>query len=175
MYDNKIEEVLKEIGSEIVYDYYKILSHKSIIIGDLLPHKSQENVINEINQSLKSNTIDSEQKKRTCHALNRLFPPDQASLLYIQRCLIYDISKKIFKNETLEKKYLEKWSPEIWEISDQLQTQFIVEEIACLKNLMVLSKSLGEDINDSKSWISNLIDLILKSDWKDLLEGDSSI
>lgn len=168
--DLDIEEPLKDISEQLFRDYRKILAHKSVLVSirELLSEKSQETIVHEMNKALQSNKVDLGKKKLACHALTRLFPSEDSELIE-KRNLIYDVSKKIFSVETLDKHYLVKWSPEIWEISDRFQTAFIVHEISQLKNLHALSSHLCEDISDVRGWLSSFVNLLIELEWKDLL------
>lgn len=173
-HDLGIEKALKDIGKQLFKDYYKILAETSISISNLLPPKSQTSLINEMNEALKLKTIDLDKKKNACHSLTQLFPPE-SSQLFEQRSLIYDVSKKFFDSDILGKHFLEDWSSAIWEISDRMQAEFIVETISKLQKLDGVSTYLSEDTNEVCDWLSAFVSLLVKLGWKDLLEDKCSI
>ena len=177
-YDPGIEDSLKDVGEIIVKDYRKHFADKSISIANLLTPQLQNSLVEEINQSLKSEKKSLDNQKKACHALNCLFPsqfaPEESSLRE-KRSLIYDLSKKLFDTETPEKQFLNTWSPKIWEVSDQMQVEFLVQEISSFENLFNLSEHLSESVDDTCNWLSSLIDLIAKSTWQNLLSGEFPI
>ena len=175
MYDENIEDYIKQIGSEIVRNYYELLAHNSILISDLLPVKKQSDVISEINKDLKSRNFDLEKKISACRALTCLFPSEESASIYPERNFIYKISKKIFTNQVFERKFIDNWELEIWEVSDRFQLRFIVKKIAGFENLLKVSKILDESIDDIRNWLPELVLFVNNSDQKSLLESKDAI
>jgi regulator of replication initiation timing len=177
MCDENIEDDIKQIGSQFVTNtnYYEILAHKSISITNLLPIKKQSDVVLEINQTLRSRNFDLEKKISACQALTCLFPADKSASIYPERNFIYKISQKVFADQVFERKFIDNWEPEIWEVSDRFQLKFIVQKIAGFENLLKMSKILDEDIDDIRDWLSKLVLFINDSDQKSLLESKDAI
>ena len=175
-HDSGIEKELKDIGSQLFKNYYAILANESISISEQLPHKFQKSVISEINQALRSKTndISLDKKKQACYTLSSLFPANDSDL-FEGRCMIYNISKKIFGNKIVDKKFLNNWSPEVLEVSDQMQVEFIVQQIFQFKTIHNLSTSLSDDINNVRDWLSAFVRFIVDSGWKGLLEKETPI
>ena len=174
MNDKGIENALKDVGKELFKDYYSLLSDSAVSIKDLLRVKTQESVIREINEALKSPKISLDKKRLACNNLTRLFPSVESQVTET-KILVYDISKKLFNGETLEKKFIAKWMSEICDVSNQMQIELIVQTISSHKNLLNLSRFLSEEINLVRQWLSSFVSLLVESKSQELVGGKTPI
>ena len=172
--DTGIEASLKDIGSQLVTDYYEILCNTSVKISCFLKTKSQKDVIEEINNYLISEDTNEDDKRIAVYSLTSLFPPVETTL-YQTKNLIFEISKKVFKDHTFEKQFIDKWSPDIWEISDKIQVEYITFDISEYENLLNLSNALSESNAQVREWLSVFVGLIVEQNWNYLLIDDSPI
>jgi len=172
--DSDIENALKDVGKNLFRDYYEILAHKSITFSKLPRNKTQESVISEINNALQLERISQKKKRLACYSLTRLFPADEFSGTET-RIIIYSVSVKFFGEEIPSKLVISNWNPEIWEVSDRMQSEFIVKGIADFNYLNRLSNHLSEEIDKTREWLSAFVSLLVRLEWTDLLREKTPI
>ncbi len=154
--DKKIEEELKNVIEFLGNTWRSFLIHKNVRTGVNIKYsaKNQENIVDEINKYIK--TSEGKKVEKACDRLVCLYAEDDD--FPKSRLSIYHFYKKIFPDDVPERIIISSWSKEIWEESDKLVINWMIQNISDAKSLEGLMESLDfSDLEQTKNWLLDFI------------------
>ncbi|MHB1683537.1 MAG: sacsin N-terminal ATP-binding-like domain-containing protein [Bacilli bacterium] len=172
MHDEEIEEELKNVLTILEEDPKSYLKHKNIGTGKLkCQAKSQAVVIQDINRIITQGQ--NIHIGEACDYLVTLFPNDNEFPL--ERESLFQFCKTVFPQIVNVKRHLGKWSKEIWQEVDRLETMWIVNAVSETGNVANLAQKFNfSSASACLEWLNSLVVFLTRHHYGHLLNQEDS-
>lgn len=170
--DDNIEGVLITALFMLGVDCKEYLLHKEIKVeNSRFKIKTQDNIVFDLNKTLKEKKNDN--LISVYYYLASLF---SENVNYpTERQMIFNICEKIFPEEFKEKRYINKWTEEIWHEVDKNLVGLIIRSLTNLGNIQKLGEHLKLDNKSTIEWIDKFITFLAKNNYMYLLNQKNCI